>query len=181
MEIICINKHCIYCRSLQHLSFWGVVHNRIEYKINFHLAHFSMSLNIYSWNMFSKCAVSLLWIFKMSVFHEFCCSSSSSSFVVAWMNEWIYQLPPWLEFTLWCILNCMQPHGEKSNGFRLVDQFGHSTGPPFPVHIPYSFSDIWPTVSARCRGFLPFYVQICHLVARVKCSKLSRLFYEKFL
>jgi len=131
MEVIWINKHCIYCWPVQHLSFWAVVHNRIVYKINFHLAHINMGLNIYSWNMFSKCIV---------------CSFTPLSF----QNECvqcrllqqqqlclcIYQLLPGLELTLWYILNCMQPHRKKSNGFRLVDQFCHSSGPPFPVHIP---------------------------------------------
>jgi len=57
MEVIWNNKDCVLCSPVQHLSVWAIVHNRIEYKINFHLAPISMSLNIYSWSIFSKCIV----------------------------------------------------------------------------------------------------------------------------
>ena len=168
MGVIWINKHCIYCRPIQHSSFRAAVHNRIEYKINFHLAHINMGLNIYSLNIFSKYTVCS---FTPLNFQNECvpCSLLQQQ-QLCWR---IYQLLPWLELTLWYILNCMQPHREKSKGFSLVDQI--------PVYIRYYFSDIWPTISARCRGVLPFYVQICHLVARGKCLKLFLLFYEKFL
>ena len=132
MGVIWFNKRFIYCMPVQHLSFWAAMHNRIEYKINFHLVHNNMGLNIYSWNIFSKCTVCS---FTPLNFQNECvpCSLLQQQ-QLCWR---IYQLLPWLELTLWYILNCMQPQSEKSNGFSLVDQFGHSTGAPFPVHIRY--------------------------------------------
>jgi hypothetical protein len=120
----------------------------------------------------SYCAVSFLCMFKITVFHLVC---YNSSFFYA-----SYQLLPSLELTLWYILDNMQPHREKSNGFRLVNQFGHSNGQPFLSIFLNSFQSYKPQILLKCRGVLQFYIQICHLVSRTKFFKLIFL-YEKFL
>jgi len=133
MEVIWNSKDCVHCRPVQHLSFWAVVHSWIKYEMNFHLAHINMGLNIYSWNMISKCIVCS---FAPLNFQNECLSCSLLQQQQQQLCLCISQLLPWLELTLWYILNCMQLHREKSIGFRLIDQFGYSTGPPFSVHIP---------------------------------------------
>jgi hypothetical protein len=132
MEVIWNNKDCVYRMPVQHLSIWAIVHNRIDCKINFYLAPINISLNINSWNMFLKCIVCS---FTPLNFQNECvpCSLLQQQLL---LSLCISQLLPWLERTLWYILNCMQLHREKSIGFRLIDQFGHSTGPCFPAHIP---------------------------------------------
>jgi hypothetical protein len=132
MEVIWNKKDCVHCRPVQHLSFWAVVHNRTENKMNFHLAHINMGLNIYSWNMISKCIVCSFTPLNFQN-ERLLCSLLQQQLLLCLCFS---QLLPWLELSLWYILNCMQLHKEKSVGFTLIDQFGHSTGLPFPAHIP---------------------------------------------